>query len=477
MSEFSSIRQKAGVSLQKASDFLGAPVALLMDYENGTLRPSAREIQALKGLSLVAAPEKAQQPERTGPEQPAARDGRRAKEKPRFEGCVEERVIEANKHTFYEFFAGGGMARAGLGSRWTCVFANDFDPKKGASYRENWGDESLTICDVAALTPEHLQASADLAWASFPCQDLSLAGTGAGLSGERSGTFWHFWRLMRALAAMGRAPTTIVLENVCGALTSHDGEDFSAIGDALTRGNYRFGALVVDAVHFVPQSRPRLFIIAVRKNVEPDPKLVGAESNARWHTGALVEAYSKLSKRARANWIWWWLPAPPRRNVAFADLIDDEPRGVVWHTREETERLVGMMSTINLAKVKQAQKFGRKMVGGIYRRTRKDENGNKVQRAEVRFDEVSGCLRTPVGGSSRQTILIVEGDTVRSRLLSPREAARLMGLPDDFVLPVNYNEAYHLAGDGVVVAVVRFLAEHLLEPLLAPTRTDANRAA
>jgi DNA (cytosine-5)-methyltransferase 1 len=52
-------------------------------------------------------------------------------------------------------------------------------------------------------------------------------------------------------------------------------------------------------------------------------------------------------------------------------------------------------------------------------------------------------------------------------LLSPREAARLMGLPDDYMLPQNYNEAYHLAGDGVAVPVVRFLAEHILEPLLA----------
>jgi len=50
--------------------------------------------------------------------------------------------------------------------------------------------------------------------------------------------------------------------------------------------------------------------------------------------------------------------------------------------------------------------------------------------------------------------------------LSPREASRLMGLPDSYKLPENYNEAYHLSGDGVVVPVVRFLAAHILEPLL-----------
>ena len=106
------------------------------------------------------------------------------------------------------------------------------------------------------------------------------------------------------------------------------------------------------------------------------------------------------------------------------------------------------------------------MVGCIYKRTRMDEKGNRAQRAEIRFDDVAGCLRTPVGGSSRQSIMIVEGGKVRSRLLSPREAARLMGLPESYKLPDNYNEAYHLAGDGVVVPVVRFLAAYVLEPLL-----------
>ena len=110
------------------------------------------------------------------------------------------------------------------------------------------------------------------------------------------------------------------------------------------------------------------------------------------------------------------------------------------------------------------------MVGGIYRRTRTDGDGAKVQRAEIRFDDIAGCLRTPAGGSSRQSIMIVQGSTVRSRLLSPREAARLMGLPEDYVLPENYNEAYHLVGDGVVVPVIRFLAAHILEPILASRR-------
>ena len=89
-----------------------------------------------------------------------------------------------------------------------------------------------------------------------------------------------------------------------------------------------------------------------------------------------------------------------------------------------------------------------------------------MQRAEARFDEIAGCLRTPAGGSSRQIVLIVEGRSLRSRLMSARETARLMGLPEDYMLPGSYADAYHLTGDGVVVPAVRHLAQHVLEPAL-----------
>lgn len=379
--------------------------------------------------------------------------------------------------TFYEFFAGGGMARAGLGQNWQCLFANDFDPKKGATYAANWGAKQLFIGDVAKLTTSDLPLRADLAWASFPCQDLSLAGAGAGLEGDRSGTFWPFWDLMRQTCKEGREPHLIVLENVCGALTSHGGKDFAAISSALTGAGYRFGAVIIDAVNFLPQSRARLFIIGVASG-NPLPKELTCQGPMQpWHTDALVKAYGALSGRAKAKWVWWHLPQPALRRQSFADLIEDEPEGVDWHTAVETKRLLAMMSEVNIAKVKLAQKSGKRMVGAVYRRTRKNEVGEKVQRAEVRFDDVAGCLRTPSGGSSRQSILVVEGQKIRSRLLSPREAAKLMGLPDSYILPPTYNEAYHLAGDGVAVPVVRFLAKNILEPALAAVETMSLKAA
>jgi DNA (cytosine-5)-methyltransferase 1 len=159
------------------------------------------------------------------------------------------------------------------------------------------------------------------------------------------------------------------------------------------------------------------------------------------------------------------MPEPAKREMRFADVIEEKPKCVKWHTAAETRALLSMMSDVNLAKVETAKAAGVRMVGGLYKRTRL-HHGIKVQRAEVRFDDIAGCLRTPGGGSSRQLILVVEGDEIRSRLLSARETARLMGLSDSYVLPAVYNEAYHLTGDGVAVPVVSYIARHILEPNL-----------
>src|SRR5690606_5102565 len=263
--------------------------------------------------------------------------------------------------TFYEFFAGGGMARAGLGPDWTCLFANDFDAKKAASYAFNWGVDHLKIGDVAAVSTADLPGSADLAWASFPCQDLSLAGAGAGLKGDRSGTFWPFWKLMKQLGEEGRAPRLIALENVCGALTSHGGKDFAAIGAALSDAGYRYGALVMDAVEFVPQSRPRLFIIGVHKSQPIPQSLVAPAPDPTWHPAALIGAYGGLAQECRDAWIWWRLPTPPVRNTIFADLVEENPQGVQWHTPAQTRKLLDMMSGVNRAKVATAEKAGRRL--------------------------------------------------------------------------------------------------------------------
>ena len=385
-------------------------------------------------------------------------------------------AINESLLTFYEFFAGGGMARAGLGPKWKCLFANDFDIKKNAIYRKNWEGNALVTKDVSKLTTAEIPGTASLAWASFPCQDLSLAGLGAGLKGDRSGAFWPFWKLMEKLFKERRAPRMIVLENVCGTLTSHEGKDFKAIADALAAVGCRFGAVVIDAEEFVPQSRQRLFIIAVAGDTAIPDALIADGPTFR-HAKALKAAHAMLKGKSADNWVWWNIPRAEKRKKRLVDLIEENPASVQWHTAAETKNLLGMMTAANRAKVTKAMATGKLHVGAIYKRTRADDDGVKHQRAEVRFDGLSGCLRTSTGGSSRQVLMIVKGKEVRSRLISSRETARLMGLPDDYELPERYNEAYHLTGDGVVVPVVRHLAEHVLEPVLSAVVSKISIAA
>lgn len=376
---------------------------------------------------------------------------------------------------FYEFFCGGGMARAGLGADWECLFANDIDEKKALSYAANWGGGAFRRADIHNLSAADLPGRADLAWASFPCQDLSLAGAGAGLAGARSGAFWGFHALMAALGSEGRAPRLIVIENVIGALTSNGGADFARICEALRELDYVLGALTIDAAHFLPQSRPRLFIVAAQADLAIPSRLAAPAPQQSFACPALLRAYAGFDADAADAWRWWALPAPPRRNVSLADLIEADAADVAWRSKAQTAEMIAILSEGSRKKVEAARAKGGVHIGALYRRTRPDGEGGRRMRAEARFDGLAGCLRTPGGGSSRQFLLWIEKDAARSRLLSAREAARLMGLPDDYRLPERYNDAYHLVGDGVAAPVVGFLGENLLEPLLAAQ--DAIRLA
>lgn len=362
---------------------------------------------------------------------------------------------------FYEFFAGGGLARLGLAPDFACVFANDFDRAKAKAYSAAFGAAELKAGDVWALEPRDLPGQAALAWASFPCQDLSLAGARGGLDAPRSGAFWGFWRLIEALDSEGRAPPLLALENVSGLLSSRGGADFTALIAALAARGYWVGALEIDAAWFTPQSRPRLFIVASR-HAPPRAQIAPAPVQP-FHGAGLIGAVDKLAPEARARWVWWRLPAPPLRNTRLADIIEPE---APFDPIDRTQKLIAMMSPLQRARLAAIQASGRREIGALFKRIRV-ENGARVQRAEARFDGVAGCLRTPAGGSSRQTLLFVEGDDVRSRLLTAREAARLMGAPDSYPLPPGTSAALHVFGDAVCASAVRWLSAHLLAPLAA----------
>jgi len=381
-----------------------------------------------------------------------------------------------DKLKYYEFFAGVGMARAGLGGGWNCVFANDCDKLKRTSYASNWVDEHFDGRDVAQISASDLDGLADLAWASFPCQDLSQAGSKAGIGeagadeATRSGAVWPFLNIIRGLAADARHPALLALENVVGLLNSNGGADFRSLCSALSKIGYKFGAVVADAAHFVPQSRPRVFVIAVRREVPIPAGLLGDLPQSPWHSQTLLRARSGLPAIDAENWVWWSPGAPPAAKEFELEEIIELGDEADWNSDEATDRLIGMMSQSHLDRLAEAKTRGRPVIGSLYLRMRPNGKEGNVQRAEIAFGSALGCLRTPKGGASRPRIVVVEGDRVRTRLLSVKEAAMLMGLGEDFILPDTYHEGFRLIGDGVVPAVVRFLADRLLEPLAVHAR-------
>jgi DNA (cytosine-5)-methyltransferase 1 len=370
---------------------------------------------------------------------------------------------------FYDFFAGAGLATLALRGGWQCVWANDIAPAKAAVYKANFGGSHFIVGDVAKIRAGELPRPAEMAWASFPCQDLSLAGWRRGLAAERSGAFWAFWRIMRDLQVSGERPPMLVIENVPGLLY---GDSFTGLCEAVASLGMQFGALVIDARWFVPQSRPRIFLIAVDESADCSALSAGRPP-AVWAPAALLKASERLPDELKTRWRWWQLPVPVSAPAAAAGLLEEEPALVEWHTPEQTRTLLEMMNGVNRVKIVRALRRKTRQAGFLYRRMR-----NGVQRAEVRFDGIAGCLRTPRGGSSRQTVVVVENGVIRTRLLSPREAARLMGVPDSFVLPPGYNDAYQAMGDGVVAPAVSWLSDYLLRPLARVSRAaGAGRVA
>jgi DNA (cytosine-5)-methyltransferase 1 len=363
-----------------------------------------------------------------------------------------------------DFFAGSGLVRMGLEPEFQTIWANDNCAKKQAVYVANFPREEFYLASIQKIQGGELPA-ADLAWASFPCQDLSLAGDLSGMKmGTRSGLFWEWTRVIKEMAECGKRPPILVAENVVGFVVADGGKHFKQAYDALTNLGYRVGAVVIDAQQFVPQSRPRAFVIAVSEDISLEGLSQQLPSEP-FHPPGLIRTSCMVDD---LEWVWWSLPSPSGRTPSFADLCE---RDAPCDPPSKTKEICAMLSPLNQRKLRAVTAISGFFAGTAYRRTRPDAQGKKVQRLEIRFDGVAGCLRTPNGGSSRQTVILVNEGKAQSRLMTVRECARLMGAPDTYQLPGSYNDGYRAMGDAVAVPVTRWLTLHLLAPLASRHRS------
>lgn len=370
---------------------------------------------------------------------------------------------EENK-TVAEFFAGIGLMRAGLEKAgWKTTFANDIDPIKRRLYLNHFtgfGDHFI-LEDIHKLEALDIP-NVDLATASFPCTDLSLAGRRAGLDGEHSSAFWGFVNILQCMG--NQKPSLILLENVAGFLTSNNGQDFHDALTALNEQGYSVDAFIVDAAHFVPQSRVRMFIIG-KQTDEPNLKLKHFLPQTELRPERLVKF---IYNHPEIHWdINTKLPELPKVNSNLSGIIERVPKSSsLWFSKERVDYLLNQTFDRHLSKVIELKAGKSYTYLTAFRRVR-----NKKSMAEIRFDGIAGCLRTPKGGSARQILLEVGKGEINIRLLTPRECSRLMGA-DDFKLSGTSNEALFGFGDAVCVPVVTWIAEYYLNPEISKLKNE-----
>ena len=354
-----------------------------------------------------------------------------------------------------EFFAGVGLVRCGLEQAGIeVVWANDIEPTKLAVYAANFDASHYRLDDVRNIEGGDIPP-VDVAAASFPCVDLSLAGNRRGLSGEQSGLFYEFTRILGEMRP--RMPPVVLVENVASFVSSRRGEDLRAAVSDLNSLGYVCDLLIVDARGFTPQSRPRLFMIGTLGRVAPQLPRRGGPGSAR------------AGSRVRAG-----QPRPATATVPPANAAPNGPRprqrrraappkpsAVVGRpTARPLRQSLSPLQSQRLDRLRSSQRLTWRTA---YRRTR---NGRAVW--EIRNDDIAGCLRTARGGSSRQAVVEAGRGAVRARWMTPREYARLQGAPEDFDFsPVSEAQALYGFGDAVCVPLIRWIAEHALVPSAA----------
>ncbi len=362
--------------------------------------------------------------------------------------------------TVAEYFAGIGLVRMGLEPLgWRVVWANDVSPKKYELYRDFFPDaaDHYIVGDIFEVDPADVTPTM-LATCSFPCIDLSLAGNMNGIKGEHSSAFWGFVEILKAQGEA--APPLVLLENVPGWLYSNKGADFRITIQALNRLGYVCDVFTLNALRFTPQSRLRVFVVGSK--FSPDGKNIQS---------LLSRPPSLLPNRLRKsifanldlNWFYNELPIlPPLRTDGLSEIVESmDDLDDRWWADTEVNRHIEMMESSHHQRVSQLRQAPKVSYRTFFRRRRKGQ-----QRAEVRHDDLSGCLRTAVGGSGKQFLIEAGNGSVKMRAMTPREYARLQGVPDNFPIKVGGVQALTGFGDAVCVPVISWIAQYVLNSLV-----------
>lgn len=360
--------------------------------------------------------------------------------------------------TVIDFFAGIGLVELGFEqANWKTIYSLDYSKDKFNFYRGNFNNNDYLVKDIREVTGKNLP-NVTLGHASFPCTDVSVAGARAGLEGKQTSTFWEFIRIIEEME--DRKPLFLLLENVEGLLTSHGGNDLRKTLVALCELGYSVDVLLINAIHFVPQSRPRLFIVCNR-TVESQNYLeqeIGLSSSSNARPKKIQEF---IQKNPDLHWHLNKLPYLPSPKSHIRDIIDIDDKD--WWLTDRKEYLFNQMFIRHQSIVQEMMKESEWSYGTVFRRTRM-RNGKKQSTAELRVDGIAGCLRTPKGGSARQILLRAGFGTYDVRLLNGLECSRLMGANNYKIdSGLSLNKVLFGFGDAVCVPVIQWIAENIFD--------------
>ncbi|MCP4706302.1 MAG: DNA (cytosine-5-)-methyltransferase [candidate division Zixibacteria bacterium] len=318
-----------------------------------------------------------------------------------------ENGIKPIPFKFIELFAGIGGFRIGLeriGGK--CAYSNEWDKHAQRTYEAWFGDTpegDITKVDPSKI-PDH-----DILTAGFPCQPFSIAGVSKkkslgldhGFKDQTQGTL--FFNLATIIEK--KRPPIFILENVKN-LTSHDkGKTWHVIKSILDGLNYRIFDKVIDASAYVPQHRERIILVGFDRNV------FGNNPPFEFPLEPLITP--PVLKTI--------LESKPEKKYTLSDHL--------W-----------------------------KYLQNYAERHRKKGNGFGYGIANL--DGITRTLSARYFKDGSE-ILINQGKNTNPRRLTPREAARLMGFPDDLAIVVSDTQAYRQFGNAIVPYVVEAVGRQI----------------
>lgn len=241
----------------------------------------------------------------------------------------------------------------------------------------------------------------DILLAGFPCQAFSIAGKREGFSDTRGTLFFDVERIIKY-----HKPKAFLLENVKG-LTNHDkGNTFKTIMNSLERMGYHVSYKVLNAKDFgLPQNRERIYIVGFLEENEFDfPKPL----NTKTKLGDILLKNSDVDEKYTISDKLW-----------------------AGHKRRKAMHK------------KKGNGFGYQLF---------NRNSEYTSTISARYYK---------DGSE----ILIKQNKKNPRKLTPKEALRLQGFPDDFKVVVSDTQMYKQIGNSVPTKVIEYIAEEMITEL------------